>query len=487
MRAGCIAIMMGHFRDVSDEAGIISNVLSFGLGIATTDFNNDGWTDIYVSNDFKEPDYLFMNNKTVRLLKAFKNAWMLLRLNSMGSDAADYNNDGLTDLVTLDMLSEDNYLQKTHAGPNNFDKVNFLINRGFQPQYMRNMLQRNNGDGTFSEIGQIAGISNTDWSWSALFCDFDGDENKDLFITNGFVKDFSDLDFINFSSDKLRKRQQGEEVGSFEETIAKMPTIKLPKYLFHNDGRGSFNNHTKEWGLGKAMVSSGAAYADLDNDGDMDLVINNSNEYASVYENNARELLKNNFIRIKLEGTAQNKNGIGAKVKVFCKDQVLMQEQFPVRGYQSSVDVVLNFGLGKNTSIDSLLIQWPDDKYQLLKNVKVNETITLKAGEAKDSIQLVAPEIKTILEPDEAGEMKHNENQFNDFTVQPLLLNFLSRQGPCMAKADVNGDGRKMFLLAVRKENPDICSFSRPAEVLPRQTAADRKRFIERRCGVGIL
>jgi hypothetical protein len=441
----------GHFKDVSDKAGIISNVLSFGLGVATTDFNNDGWTDIYVSNDFKEPDYLFMNNKNGTFTESFQQCMDVTSLNSMGSDAADYNNDGFTDLVTLDMLSEDNYLQKTHAGPNNFDKINFLINKGFQPQYMRNMLQRNNGDGTFSEIGQIAGISNTDWSWSALFCDFDGDANKDLFITNGFVKDFSDLDFINFSTDKLRKKQQGEDVGSFEESIEKMPTVKLPKYLFHNDGRGSFNNLTKAWGLDKAMVSSGAAYADLDNDGDMDLVINNSNEYASIYENNERDLVKNNFIRIKLEGTAQNKNGIGAKVKVFCKDQVLMQEQFPVRGYQSSVDMVLNFGLGKNALIDSLLIQWPDDKYQLLTNVKANETITLKAGEAKDVIRLITPKIKTLLAKDEVADMKHSENQFNDFTVQPLLLNFLSRQGPCLAKADVNGDGREDIFIGGAK------------------------------------
>ena len=279
----------GHFRDVSDSAGITSNVLSFGLGVATSDFNNDGWTDIYVSNDFKESDYLFLNNKNGTFTESFSKCMDVASLNSMGSDAADYNNDGLTDLVTLDMLSEDNYLQKTHAGPNNWDKTNFLISKGFQPQYMRNMLQRNNGDGTFSEVGQIAGISNTDWSWSALFCDFDGDAQKDLFVTNGFVKDFSDLDFINYSTDKLLKKRQGEVTGSFEETIAKMPTVKLPNYMFRNDSSGSFNNVSKEWGLDKAVVSSGAAYADLDNDGDMDIVLNNSNDYAAVYRNNSRE------------------------------------------------------------------------------------------------------------------------------------------------------------------------------------------------------
>src|SRR4051812_44315810 len=232
----------GHFKDVSDQAGIVSNVLSFGLGIALSDFNNDGWTDIYVSNDFKEPDYLYINNRNGTFTDSFTNCMDLSSLNSMGSDAADYNNDGLTDIVTLDMLSEDNYLQKTHSASNNFDKTDFLISKGFQPQYMRNMLQRNNGDGTFSEVGQLAGISNTDWSWAALFCDFDGDANKDLFISNGFVKDFSDMDFINYSTDKLVKANRGEAIGSFKENIEKMPTIKIPNYIFRNNGAGSFDN-----------------------------------------------------------------------------------------------------------------------------------------------------------------------------------------------------------------------------------------------------
>jgi len=443
----------GHFNNVSDQAGILSNVLSFGLGIALSDFNNDGWTDIYISNDFKESDYFYLNNRNGTFTESFANCMDMSSLNSMGSDAADYNNDGLTDLITLDMLAEDNHLQKTHLGSNNLDKTNFLISKGFQPQYMRNMLQKNNGDGTFSEIGQLAGISNTDWSWAALFCDFDGDSNKDLFISNGFVKDFSDLDFMNFSADKVIKSKKGEPTSSFEEIVAKMPTIKIPNYIFENSGNGLFANTTKEWGLGKPVISSGAAYADLDNDGDMDLIVNNTNDYASVYQNNSLKIRKNNFIRVALAGTRQNKNGIGAKIKVFCNGDTYYQEQFPVRGYQSSVDPVLNFGLGQNATIDSLVVIWPDDKLQTLKNVPANQTIALNIKDAVTTwaYDSIAASPKYFIE-EPAINFTHTENKFNDFTIQTLLLNYLSRQGPCIVKADVNKDGREDLFIGGAKD-----------------------------------
>jgi hypothetical protein len=442
----------GHFNDVSDQAGIISNVLSFGLGIALSDFNNDGWTDIYISNDFNESDYFYLNNKNGSFTESFANCMDMSSLNSMGSDAADYNNDGLTDLLTLDMLPEDNYLQKTHSGSNNLDKINFLISKGFQAQYVRNMLQKNNGDGTFSEVGQLAGISNTDWSWAALFCDFDGDSNKDLFISNGFVKDYTDLDFMNFATDKLFKANKSEPMGSFKEIVAKMPTIEIPNYIFKNSGSGLFDNKTKQWGLNKPIISSGAAYADLDNDGDMDLIVNNTNDYATVYENNSLIITKNNFVRIILEGTTQNRNGVGTKIRVFCNGDMYYQEQFPVRGYQSSVDMVLNFGLGKAKVIDSLIVIWPNDKIQALKNVKANQTISINIKNATatwvyDSAETEKKYFKTA----SSLNFKHEENEFNDFTVQTLLLNYLSRQGPCMAKTDVNKDGREDLFIGGAK------------------------------------
>jgi len=433
----------GTFVNVSDSAGIISNVLSFGLGIAVSDFNNDGWPDMYISNDFQESDYFYLNNKNGTFTESFGKCMDQASLNSMGSDAADFNNDGKTDLITLDMLPESNSLQKTHSSGNSFDKTSLFVSRGFQPQYMRNMLQKNNGDGTFSEIAQLAGVSNTDWSWSALFCDFDGDTNKDLFISNGFVKDFSDLDFINFSSNTLAKSKTGEKKASLKETLKQMPEVKISNYIFRNDNGKKFINETSEWGIDKPVVSSGSAYADLDNDGDMDLVVNNSNDYASVYENQLNKLQKKNYIKIVLEGSAQNKNGIGTKVKLFTSGKELLQEQFPVRGYQSSVELNLNFGLDTMNKIDSLLVIWPDDKYQVIRNVQANQTLKLKASDAKQVFTYMKQESSPLFTSETLDNVVHKENQFNDFTVQRLLPNYLSRQGPGLAVADINGDGKK--------------------------------------------
>lgn len=447
----------GVFVDVSSEAGIISNVLSFGLGIALSDFNEDGWTDMYVSNDFSEPDYLFINNGNGTFSESLAQSMDLISQNSMGSDAADYNNDGLVDLITLDMLPEDNYLQKTHQRPNNFDKAELLIDRGFQPQYVRNMLQKNNGDGTFSEVGQHAGISNTDWSWSALFSDFDLDGQKDLLVTNGYVKDFVDLDFMAYLTDKVVKREQGAGKDGLKEGIAQMPTIKIANYIYKNIDGAAFENKTDDWGLGKPLVSSGAAYADLDNDGDLDIVINNTNDRASVYRNNSRAKLGTNYIRIKLEGTTQNINGIGAKVKVFCRDTIYYQEQFPVRGYQSSVDMTLNFGLGNNTSIDSVMVIWPTNSAEIKRKIDANQTTTFKASNAAIKHNYNRPAISPLFKEGDLQKIRHVENTYSDFTRQTLLMNYLSREGPCMASADVNKDGfQDLFIGGAKGSRAEI-------------------------------
>src|SRR5688572_16313468 len=423
----------GHFTDISLQAGITSNVLTFGLGIAISDINNDGWPDVFVSNDFNEPDYLFINNRDGTFTEQLSKCMDETSLFSMGSDAADYNNDGFVDMLTLDMLAEDNKTQKMHSGAENFDKLQFLFTQGFYYQYSRNMLQRNNGDGTFSEVGQLAGVSNTDWSWSALFGDYDNDGNKDLFVTNGYVKDHTDMDFIRYSMDRLTSAMNKQTIDPIPEYIRKMPVLKAPNYIFQNNGNETFTKRIDEWGLTKTGVSAGAAYADLDNDGDLDLVINNSNDYADIYKNNAETKVKNNYLRIRLKGYASNERGIGTKVKLFCKSGQFYQEQFPVRGFQSSSDPVLNFGVGKNSSIDSIVVIWPDDSYKKLYKVKPNQTLTFNQDDAKEkwvyNSNLNAKQ--SLLVQTTLPHVQHQENSFSDFNVQSLLPNYLSREGPC--------------------------------------------------------
>ena len=434
---------IGHFTEVSEQAGITSNVLSFGLGLAISDINNDGWPDVYISNDFNEPDYLFINNRNGTFSEKLKGCMDETSLYSMGSDCADFNNDGLPDLVTLDMLDESNHLQKMHNGAENFDKFEMLFRNGFYYQYNRNMLQKNNGDGTFSEIGQLAGISNTSWSWSALFSDFDNDGYKDLFVTNGYPKDNTNMDFIKYRM--ISQNSLTDGASAQKNLLEKMPSLKMPNYIFQNNGNSTFTEKIKQWGLNQGTLSSGAAYADLDNDGNMDLVINNINQEASVYKNNGSMTLgQNHYLKIALKGKKNNTFGIGAKIKLYCGDRLYYQEQFPVRGFQSSVDPVLNFGIGKYSSVDSLVVIWPDDRTQKLTNIKSNQLITLKWAGADllwkyDSTQ-THPAYFTKAS---SVNFVHKEKPFNDFTVQTLLINYLSRQGPCMAKTDINKDGKE--------------------------------------------
>ncbi len=446
----------GHFTDISRQAGIISDVLTFGLGLAISDFNNDGWPDVYVSNDFNEPDYFFINNRNGTFTEQLSKSMDEISLYSMGSDAADYNNDGKTDLLTLDMMPEDNKAIKMHSGAENYDKFQALFTHGFYYQYSRNMLQENNGDGTFSEVGQLSGVSNTDWSWSALFGDYDNDGNKDLFVTNGYTKDYTDMDFMKYSIDRLIRSMHKDSFDAIPEYIRKMPINKIPNLIYQNNGNGTFSKKTKEWGLNQPTVSAGAAYADLDNDGDLDLVISNCNDFASIYRNNAEGSLKNNFLRVKLEGNPLNGRGIGTKVKLFCKGQQYYQEESPVRGFQSSSDPVLNFGIGKNTSIDSVLIIWPNDNYQKLTQVKPNQTLTIKIADAKgkwvfDTTAIAGNQL--FMQATMPG-VQHHENKFNDFNVQTLLPNYLSRQGPSIEVADVNKDGLEDFFIGGAKDQP---------------------------------
>ena len=430
------------FTNVTDAAGITANVLSFSLGVNTCDINQDGWPDIFVSNDFNEPDYLFINQKNGTFKEELRDRFDHTSLFSMGCDVADFNGDARPDLVSLDMLPESNHLQKMHSGADNFEKVYTMIRNGFYKQYSRNMLQLNNGDGTFSEVGQMAGVSNTDWSWSSLLFDFDNDGARDLFVSNGYPRDHTNMDFLKFTADEVVRMQKGQQNIGFQEYLQKMPPIMEPNYFFKNEGNLSFSNQTATLGINKPVVTQSAAWADLDNDGDLDLVLNNTNEYADILENHADKNPDNHWLRLQLNGTKANPQGIGAKVWAYANGHVFYLEQNPVRGFQSSVDQVLSLGLGNVTELDSLVLVWPTDEKQVLTSIPTNQTLSLKitAANARWS-----PEVSTTTplfsETTPVMPVQHRENEHNDLKKQSLMPWFYSRQGPALAMADVNHDG----------------------------------------------
>jgi enediyne biosynthesis protein E4 len=434
----------GKYKVVNDEAGLTSNVLGFGLGIAISDINNDNWPDIYISNDFNEQDYLYINNKNGTFTESLSNFIGHTSHFSMGSDIADINNDGFSDIITLDMWPERNDRQKMVSGPDNYEKYLQQVKNDFYQQTMRNMLHINNQGKSFSEIGQYAGISATDWSWSSLFCDLDNDGFKDIYITNGVKKDYTNMDFMNFAvQEKMNESESGIPM-SIDKLLENIPATLEENYTFRNNRNLTFTKVNADWGLNKLSLSSGAAYADLDNDGDLDLVVNNTDAEAFVYRNNSNNISQNNYLKVCLKGEGKNTFGIGAKVILTVGNEIISQELMPTRGFQSSVDYGLVFGVGKENSINELKVIWPDGKLQILKNIKANQALTLNQKEGKIVVETKTNAIipyfnETIV----AGLEKfiHQENDFVDFYQQTLLPHKLSIQGPKIAVADVNLDG----------------------------------------------
>ena len=452
----------GHpvFTDVSKEAGIKED--GFGLGVSVSDFNMDGWPDIYVSNDFVSNDDFWLNNKNGTFSDMLDRSTKHQSYSSMGIDAADINNDGKVDFATVDMMPEDNYRQKQIFSFMNYDRYQQERSLGYSPEFSRNMLQLNNGNYErgdtsipyFSEIGQLAGISETDWSWSILFADFNNDGYKDLHITNGIGRDFINADFIQFRKTDQNTGTEEEHKKMLSDRLAKLGHVALSNYLYLNNGNYTFTNVTDSSGINKKSLSSGAAYVDLDNDGDLDLVVNNINGPAFILINNENQpgkLKTNHSIGFNLHGDSLNKKGFGAKVFVYANGARQLQEEYPVRGYLSSVDTKLLFGTGKNKTVDSVVIIWPNDKKQVLQNLKTDTTYTLLQKNANTNWYPLSPNVNQQIFHDVTDSVnalyRHIEVPFNDYEEQPLLPQKYSQLAPFISTGDLNNDGTTDFYI----------------------------------------
>lgn len=455
----------GLFTDVTREAGIISNALGFGLGIATGDFNGDNKPDLYVCNDYVEEDYTYLNNGNGTFSERGKEMIGHFSFSTMGVDIADVNNDALPDIFTTDMLPEDNRRQKLLSWPDNWNVQQAMLENGFHWQNMRNMLHINSPLPSAAyrprggimvpplgsrglEIGQLAGVQATDWSWAGLLADFDNDGLKDLFVSNGFVRDYTDLDFVKYYADEQMKGEGQKSTKSLLEHLNKMPATPTHHYIFKNEtplpqrGGVQFSNKVKEWGFDHNTIACGAAYADFDKDGDLDLITSNTNESARLYQNHQQERNPQNFIKIKLKGQGGNTFGVGAKVYLYANGQVQYQEFTPTRGFQSCMYDDLHFGLGKFFKIDSIRVLWPSNKSQLLTKVALNKIyITEEKNATPFNPALLLPPISPIFEETNILNFTHQENPLIDFNTQILLPYLYSYGGPRIAKGDVNGDG----------------------------------------------
>lgn len=468
-----------HFTDVSEQAGIYSSAIGFGLGVTIGDVDRDGWLDIYVSNDFFERDYLYLNQQDGTFDEVLTEQLPEISLSSMGADMADLNHDGYPEIFVTDMLPRGDARMKTKTMFENWDKYQLNLRQGYHRQFTRNVLQLNHGQGHFSEIGRLADVYATDWSWGALMFDFDNDGLRDIFVANGIFKDLTDQDYINFfASPKMVRRMIQREDNVIETLIDSIPSQAAANYAFvqQREGRDflpQFRNQAEDLGLGQPGFSNGSAYGDLDNDGDLDLVINNVNGFASIYRNNSDTLRpEHHWLGLQLKGQGQNAYALGSRVTLRAGGQRFYQELAPMRGFQSCVDPRLLIGLGEIEQIDTLLLQWPDGRYTLRTDVAVDQYLSL--AYPADEAELASPP-NLPLSPDLVGLQSlrgqkrlpnprglgwtHQENDFQDFRRDRLLFHMRSTEGPPLCQGDFNGDGRADVFIGGAKGQPGALFF----------------------------
>lgn len=445
----------GKFVDISEQAGIYGSLIGFGLGVTVGDVNGDNYPDIYVSNDFFERDYLYLNQQDGTYKEQLEQWMQHISHSSMGADIGDINNDGYPDIFTTDMLPSDEYRLKTSTSFENIDVNKLKVNSGFYNQFMQNALQVNNRNGKFMETGYYSGIAASDWSWGALMFDADNDGLSDIYVCNGINHDVTDQDFIDFfANDIIQKMVLTGNKENVDDIINKMPSNPIVNKFFKNEGHLRFSDSGAKYGITEPSFSNGAAYGDLDNDGDLDLIVNNVNEPAFIYKNNAIESGSNNYIGFSLTGSAKNTFAIGTHIKVYQGSQIFSREIMPSRGFQSSVDYKQIIGLGK-AKVDSVIVIWPDKSVTLIDTPSVNKVIKLAQSNGTQKLATIIPAhvLSTFLTPVKSSFGKHTEDDYTDFYFERNIPVMLSREGPSAACGDVNGDGlADVFITGAAKQ-----------------------------------
>ncbi|HEY6975966.1 MAG TPA: VCBS repeat-containing protein [Chitinophagaceae bacterium] len=448
------------FTDVTEQSGIYSSDIAFGLGVAVSDLNGDHLPDLYISNDFWERDYLYINKGDGKFSEELPSRIDYCSLASMGADIADINNDGYPEIFTTDMLPADNYRLKTTTSFDPYHLEDLKYRANYHYQFTQNCLHLNDGNAHFSEIALLSGMAATDWSWGALIFDFENDGNKDIFVSNGILKDIGSMDFIDFYGNQQNVHfANNKEKVDYLKLISGMKSTPLQNYAFSNVGNLMFKNKATSLGLSQLSFSNGAAYADLDNDGDEDLVVNNNNSPCFLYRNDASKYSGNHFLKVRFTGSGKNPFGIGAEVKIKSKDGIQVLQNFNTRGFQSSIEPCLLFGVGKTGSIDTLWVRWPDGKAQTITNIKTNQIITLKNSDASvvsnTSNRYNIPAFEEVEQKLIDRPAVHREDRYNDFDVELLLPRMLSTEGPRLIKGDVNNDKLTDFILLGAAGDPD--------------------------------